>query len=124
MKLATHLSTSPSIKPDTYIYKILPVAANTALAAISSDDSLLLFDSATLQPLASATQLQGKIHEGVTCLRPFGVGAAADDDGGPDKDGHCVLTAGMDGTVRGWDLRLSGRNFLEIRDRRFRFFLC
>lgn len=82
------------------------------MAAIASDDSLRLFDCATLQPLASALPLQ---HEGVTCLKPWG-GAGVDADSGGDGGGGggreggggdgSVLTAGRDGLVRGWDFRL------------------
>lgn len=105
---ATPLSTSPPslFPPDTYIYSILPLAtdadaaaaAPTALATISSDDTIRLFDCATLQPFLLFSAVQR--HEGVTCLR----------GNGP----WCVLTAGRDGVVRGWDLRVG--MVYEIRD--------
>lgn len=116
MKSAIPLCTShPSLlPPHTYIYSIIPIARNAALAAIASDDSLRCFDCATLQPLASV-QLQPeqeqeqsapRVHDGVTCLRPFGAKADGDDDG---RGGQCcVLTAGRDGLLRGWDFRLGG----------------
>lgn len=103
------LSTSPSslLPAGAYIYSIIPLhpakaGSAASLAAIASDNSLRLFDCATLQPFDSV-RLQ---HEGVTCLRRWGRAEAdADHAGGAD-----MLTAGRDGVVRGWDLRAgSGR---------------
>lgn len=85
MKTARYVATSASLKPDTYIYKILPIS--TEMVSISSDDSLRVLDPPTLE-------LRGAIdgvHDGVTCLSGFG-----------DRHG---LTAGRDGLVKCIDVR-------------------
>ena len=92
-------TSSLSLPPDSYIYCI--AALDHALAAISSDDSLRVFDPETLQ-LASGLALE-KIHIGVTCLKSVSSGSNA------------VATAGRDGFIRGWDLR-TGKKSLEIKD--------
>lgn len=104
MKTATLLCTSSlSLPADSYIYKILHTNQNAALAAISSDDSLRIFDPETLQLVAA--EIFNKTHNGVTCLETF------------DADPHCVLTAGRDAAGRCWDLR-SGRKTFEVNDGR------
>lgn len=76
--------TSPSLGSNApYIYKILPCGGS--LVSISSDNSLRLADSHTLQ----YTHTINSIHDGVSCLA---------------TSGHCVLTAGRDG-VKCTDLR-------------------
>lgn len=103
-------SSSLFLPPDSYIYRLRPVNAGPLIAAISSDDSLRLFDLETLAKQSTATvgahNALKDIHKGVTCLEAFG----------PQQE-HCVLTAGRDGAVRGWDLR-SGKNILELKDRK------
>lgn len=111
METAT-LQTSSSLflPPDSYIYRLQPVNAGPLIAAISSDNSLRLFDLETLARQSSAVvgapNALKDIHKGVTCLEAFG----------PQQE-HCVLTAGRDGAVRGWDLR-SGKKILELKDRK------
>lgn len=111
METATlQTSTSLLLPPDSYIYKLQPVNTGALIAAISSDDSLRVFDLGTLAKQSTAVvgpdnALKG-VHTGVTCLEAFGA-----------QQEHCVLTAGRDGAVRGWDLR-SGRKILELKDRK------
>lgn len=104
MKSANLLSESPlSLPADSYIFKILHIDQNATLAAISSDDSLRIFDPEKLQ--LEAGGIFNKTHEGVTCLETF------------DADPHCVLTAGRDAAGRCWDLR-SGRKTFEFNESR------
>ena len=84
-------SSSLSLPPDSYIYSVIPVADNAAIAAISSDDSLRIFDPTTLQ--LTSNYASGKVHEGVTCLKNL------------DADAGILVTVGRDATVRCWDPR-------------------
>ncbi|MCJ1428309.1 WD repeat-containing protein 89 [Sticta canariensis] len=102
MKPASLTSESSlSLPADSYIYKLIHTSQNAALAAISSDDSLRIFDPEQLQLQAGG--IFHKTHEGVTCLETF------------DADPHCVLTAGRDAAGRCWDLR-SERKTFEVKD--------
>lgn len=111
METAT-LQTSSSLflPPDSYIYRLQTFNAGPLVAAISSDDSLRLFDLETLEKPSTAVvgfhNALKDIHKGVTCLEAFG----------PQQE-HCVLTAGRDGAVRGWDLR-SKKKILELKERK------
>lgn len=102
MKPASLMSESSlSLPADSYIYKLIHTSQNAALAAISSDDSLRIFDPEQLQLQAGG--VFHKAHEGVTCLETF------------DADPYCVLTAGRDAVGRCWDLR-SERKTFEVKD--------
>ncbi|EEA26363.1 hypothetical protein TMatcc_005370 [Talaromyces marneffei ATCC 18224] len=97
---ATAASSSLSLPPGTYIYAIAataPFSSGTQqqqFAAISSDDSLRLFDGHSLQPTAIVA---AKAHDGVTVLKEYyGDNGAA---------GALLATAGRDGAVRLWDAR-------------------
>lgn len=74
----------------TYITEIIPLA--TGLAATSSDQRLCLFDPVRLSqgPLKSIRTNHGNL----TCARPYSPGDSV------------VATAGENGTVTVWDLRL------------------
>ncbi|KAL8960663.1 MAG: hypothetical protein Q9193_002675 [Seirophora villosa] len=85
MKVAASVAASPPLKPDTYIYEVIPFGDR--LVSISSDDSLRLIEPQTLQHLPGCTS----VHDGVTCLKPI-----------QDRG---VLTAGRDGVVKCTDLR-------------------
>jgi WD40 repeat protein len=80
--------------PETYVLDILPVA--TGLAATASDQTLSLFDPLRLS--------QGPIkkirtdHGNITCAKAY---SAAD---------SIICTAGENGTVSVWDLRLDPAN--------------
>lgn len=78
-----------SLPPDTYIYSIIPTS--DALVAISSDDSLSVFDKTTLAVLPNGHS--PRVHEGVTCLHGWG------------DDGNYLVTAGRDSHIRCWDRR-------------------
>ncbi|KAL1644382.1 hypothetical protein SLS58_004296 [Diplodia intermedia] len=78
-----------SLPTDSYIYSLRPTA--TALAALSSDDSLRIFDTKTLQLLPGG--VISRVHESVTCLEPY------------SEEGNVLATAGRDGLVKCWDRR-------------------
>lgn len=75
-----------------YVLEIIPVAGG--LAAISSDQNLALFDPMRLS--------QGPVktirtpHGNITCAKAF------------DESNSIICTAGENGTVSLWDLRLDG----------------
>lgn len=97
MNVLTNIAASTlSLPPDTYIYSIVPTS-NNALAAISSNDSLSIFDATTLAVLPSGHFAD--VHEGVTCLQKW-----ADDE-------NYLVTAGRDHHVRCWDSRSQQRVF-------------
>lgn len=75
-----------------YVLEIIPVAGG--LAAISSDQKLTLFNPSALShgPLKTVRTSHGNI----TCARAF------------DASNSTVCTAGENGTVALWDLRLDG----------------
>ena len=95
MKTADLLSSSSPLPDDVWINQLLLTRHNNrnhnhaTLASTTSDDSLRTFDPTTLQLSGNID----KVHDGVTCLKPF------------DADPACVLTAGRDAVVRCWDLR-------------------
>ena len=91
-------SSLPFSRDDTYVYSI--VRTDRALAAISSDDTLRLFDRHDLS--AVSADEPSKAHDGVTCLQKF------------DVPGNVLATAGRDGLVRCWDQR-SAQLVLEFR---------
>lgn len=84
-------SSTLSLPADNYIYSIVPSAPGT-FAAISSDDSLRMFDAADLDrgSVVSAASHSG----GVTALRSFAMG-----------ESHLLATGGRDGKVKVWDVR-------------------
>lgn len=75
-----------------YMLEIVPVAQG--LAAISSDQNLTLFDPLSLSkgPLKTIRTTHGNI----SCARAY------------DASNSIVCTAGENGTVSLWDLRLDG----------------
>lgn len=87
---------------DTYIYDIVSIAGG--LAAISSDDSLRLFDPLALSgaPLNSIRQ----VNTDVTCLKAI--------NSSTEADASIVCTAGRDGKVCLLDPR-SGARIGEVR---------
>lgn len=92
MRIASQMASSNlSLPKDSYIYSVIPIHGTPILAAISSDDSLRLFDAASLR--LKSDGLLDKVHDGITCLKAF------------SGDQSCVLTAGRDAAVRCWDLR-------------------
>ena len=98
MRTADLLSSSSPLPKDVWIENLLLTGNNHAtLASTTSDDSLRTLDATTLQLVGGVT----RVHDGVTCLKPF------------DADQACVLTAGRDAVVRCWDLR-SGKAELEV----------
>lgn len=100
MEVATLTNTSSlSLPPDSYIYKILQV--DSKIAAISSDNSLRAIDSTSLKEIRDG--ILNNVHAGVTCLEAL------------RNDRSVFLTAGRDAAVRSWDSR-SGKSTLELSD--------
>jgi WD40 repeat protein len=86
-------SSSLNLGPGNYIYSITP-ASPGSLAAISSDDSLRVFDAADLGRVAVvAAKTHG--NGGVTSLGRYGSG----------QDQQLLVTGGRNGKVKLWDLR-------------------
>lgn len=93
---------SLSLPPDSYIYSILDTDDRTSnLAAISSDDSLRVFNPSTLQLVPGGVFEQ--VHKGVTCVRTL------------NDNGGTLATAGRDGWVHGWDTR-TGQKVFSLKD--------
>lgn len=82
-------SSSLGLPEDSYIYSIVP-SSRTGFAAISSDDSLRIFDA---NKLSHASLVATNVHDGVTSLRTY------------DASNQLVVTGGRDGKVKLWDLR-------------------
>lgn len=84
-------SSTLSLPADNYIYSIVPSAPGT-FAAISSDDSLRVFDAADLD---RGSVISNATHNGgITALRSFAMG-----------ESHLLATGGRDGKVKVWDVR-------------------
>lgn len=83
-------SSNLSLPADNYIYSIVASTPGT-FAAISSDDSLRLFDAADLN---RGSVISNAAHNGVTTLQSFSIG-----------ESHLLATGGRDGKVRIWDVR-------------------
>lgn len=108
-------SSTLSLPADNYIYSIVPSAPGT-FAAISSDDSLRMFDAADLDrgSVVSTASHSG----GVTALRSFAMG-----------ESHLLATGGRDGKVKVWDVRAgNGSPVVEMETGEFvpvkLFFYC
>ena len=101
MRQANLITTSSlSLSPNTYIYKITPTT--THLAAISSDGSLRLIDPTTLREIPNG--VLNKVHDGVTCLQAV------------DHDPNILLTAGRDAVVRQYDVRIEMKKTMQFSD--------
>ncbi|KAJ5294854.1 hypothetical protein N7508_009675 [Penicillium antarcticum] len=85
-------SSSLSLPADSYIYGLTAAGPGT-FAAISSDDSLRVFDAADLN---RGAVVSSHTHDGVTSLRSY-VG-----------ESQLLVTGGRDGKVRIWDVRAGG----------------
>ncbi|KAL4871237.1 hypothetical protein BDV12DRAFT_32675 [Aspergillus spectabilis] len=86
-------SSSLSLAEDNYIYSIVP-SSRTEFAAISSDDSLRIFD---VNKLNHASLVASNAHDGVTSLQTY------------DASNQIVITGGRDSKLKLWDLR-NGKN--------------
>ena len=100
-------SSSLSLPSGSYIYSLAVALPGSSLAAISSDNSLRLFDVRSLQ-VVSVTA--GSAHEnGVTTLTEYGAGGS---------ERRLLATGGRDGKVRLWDARSAsestGKPILEM----------
>ncbi|RJE18693.1 WD repeat protein [Aspergillus sclerotialis] len=84
-------ASSLSLPPDSYIYSI-DASSSGSFAAISSDDSLRVFDAGSLDLISLVS---AKTHDGgVTSLRTYSAG-----------DHPLLTTVGRDGLAKLWDLR-------------------
>lgn len=90
-----------SLPKDSYIYALRQI--NTALAALSSDDSIRIFDPKTLRLVPDG--IITRAHESVTCLETY------------SEDGNILATAGRDGLVKCWDRR-TRKAVMEFRVRK------
>ncbi|CAI7636561.1 unnamed protein product [Penicillium pancosmium] len=88
-----------SLPAENYIYSIT-ASAPGSFAAISSDDSLRVFDAANIDHVSVVSH---KTHDGgVTSLRSY-----------PAGDSQLLATGGREGTVKLWDVR-AGNAVLEM----------
>lgn len=84
-------ASSLSLPADSYIYSIAASALG-AFAAISSDDSLRVFDAADIDRVSV---ISPKTHDaGVTSLRSYST-----------SDPQLLVTGGREGKVKVWDVR-------------------
>lgn len=104
-------ASSLGLPAENYIYSIA-ASAPGSFAAISSDDSLRVFDAANLDRVSvvSRTTHAG----GVTSLRSYATG-----------DSQLLATGGREGTVRVWDVR-AGNAVVEMEtgESNWSFFLA
>lgn len=90
--LSETAASSLALPADNYIYSIA-ASAPGAFAAISSDDSLRVFDAANLDRGVSV--IAGKTHDGgVTSLRSYAT-----------NESQLLVTGGREGKVKVWDVR-------------------
>lgn len=88
-----------SLPAESYIYSIA-ASAPGSFAAISSDDSLRVFDAANLDRVSV---ISPKTHDGgVTSLRSYAAG-----------ESPLLVTGGREGKVKLWDVR-AGNAILEV----------
>jgi len=97
-------SSTLSLPPDNYIYSITASGPGT-LAAISSDDSLRVFETANLD---RGSVVSNATHDGVTSLRRFAVG-----------ESQLLATGGRDGKVKVWDVRAGKGPVVEMQTGEF-----
>lgn len=97
--LAATAASSLGLPAENYIYSIVASAPGT-FAAISSDDSLRVFDATSLDRVSVISR---KTHsQGVTSLRNY----TADDS-------QLLVTGGREGMVKLWDAR-AGNAVVEM----------
>lgn len=93
-----------SLPSENYIYSIT-ASAPGSFAAISSDDSLRVFDATNIDRVSVVSQ---KAHDGgVTSLRSY-----------PTGDSQLLATGGREGTAKLWDVR-AGHAVLELEMGKF-----
>lgn len=103
-------SSSLSLPAENYIYSITAASPGSSFAAISSDDSLRVFDSNDIRRVSVVAP---KTHSnGVTALEPY------------QQQQQVLVTGGRDGKVKVWDLRKgNGDVAVEIETGEFLFVL-
>ena len=84
-------SSSLSLPAENYIYSITAAAPGSSFAAISSDDSLRVFDAADLRRVSVIAAQSHR--QGVTALKTY------------QQQQQLLTTGGRDGKVKVWDLR-------------------
>lgn len=85
-------SSSLSLPAENYIYSITAAAPGSSFAAISSDDSLRVFDAADLRHVSVVAAQSHR--QGVTALKTY-----------QQHQQQLLTTGGRDGKVKVWDLR-------------------
>jgi hypothetical protein len=90
-------SSSLGLPAESYIYSIA-ASAPGSFAAISSDDSLRVFDAANLERVSVISR---KTHDGVSALRSY------------TGDSQLLVTGGREGSVKVWDVR-AGNAVVEM----------
>lgn len=90
-------SSSLGLPAESYIYSIA-ASAPGSFAAISSDDSLRVFDAANLDRVSVISR---KTHDGVSALRSY------------TGDSQLLVTGGREGSVKVWDVR-AGNAVVEM----------
>lgn len=85
-------ASSLSLPAENYIYSITAASPGSSFAAISSDDSLRVFDAANLQRVSVIAPTTHP--KGVTALKPY-----------QQTGQQLLVTGGRDGKVKVWDLR-------------------
>ena len=107
--LKSTASSSLSLPAENYIYSITAASPGSSFAAISSDDSLRVFDSTDISRVSVVAP---RTHSnGVTALKPY------------QQQQQVVVTGGRDGKVKVWDLR-KGNGEVAVEMETGEFFSC
>ena len=99
----------PPVREEIYVLDIVALAAGPV--TVSSDQRLSAFDAGAGLACGPARSWQ-TAHGNVACARGFGAGGPTAGGGGGAQTGgqldSVVCTAGEDGSVALWDLRVDG----------------
>lgn len=106
--LKANASSSLSLPAENYIYSITAAAPGSSFAAISSDDSLRVFDAADLRHVSVIAAQSHR--QGVTALKTY-----------QQHQQQLLTTGGRDGKVKVWDLRRGREAVVEMETGWFLF---
>lgn len=112
--LTAKASSSLSLPPNSYIYSLTPSSPGS-FAAISSDDSLRIFDASRGSNLGDVSVISPRSHKnGVTSLKSYT----------GNNQQQLLVTGGRDGMVRIWDARNRSKDaVVEMRTGKCCFFM-